>query len=246
MSVLARRPSGLVAAWSGIPLAGVALWAAPALTRACGLRTRLLPRLAGVGRPGHIALTFDDGPDPRGTPAILQALHTIGWRATFFMLGSQVRAHPDTARAVVRAGHEIAVHGDLHRNHLLRSYGDIHADLARAAATVQAVSGGPPRWFRPPYGVLTASTVLACRRLRLQPVLWTAWGRDWTTLTSTEVTTTVLTGLRSGGTVLLHDADHRPGTSTVRETTVETLYLMSAFTRRYGWNIGALDEHFAT
>ena len=83
-------------------------------------RIRWAPSLAGVGAPGHVALTFDDGPDPGSTPAFLDALDELGWRATFFMLGRMAAAHPDLAAEVARRGHEIAVHGYLHSNHLRR------------------------------------------------------------------------------------------------------------------------------
>src|SRR5438270_152085 len=61
--------------------------AAPAIAAVDGLRRRALPRLGGVGRPEHVALTFDDGPDPASTPAFLDALDGLGWRETIFMLG---------------------------------------------------------------------------------------------------------------------------------------------------------------
>src|SRR4051812_49678021 len=104
-----------------VPLVGAAVvHALPAVT-ARGPVRRLTPGLAGEGRHGGIALTFDDGPDPHGTPAVLEVLADLGWRATFFMLGSQVRRHPGIARMVADAGHEVAVHGTLHRNHLIRT-----------------------------------------------------------------------------------------------------------------------------
>ena len=70
--------------------AAVAGWMAPALLRARVLRAAVRPGLAGVGRSDSVALTFDDGPDPQGTPAVLDALARLGWTATFFMLGGQV------------------------------------------------------------------------------------------------------------------------------------------------------------
>src|SRR5207248_780541 len=82
------------------------------------LRCQLWPRLSGVGDPGHVALTFDDGPDPVSTPPILAALERLGWQATFFCLGSQVRRSPGLARQMVIRGHELAVHGYSHRSHL--------------------------------------------------------------------------------------------------------------------------------
>lgn len=82
------------------------------------LRNRCLPDLAGVGEAGHLALTFDDGPDPVSTLAFLDALDSLRWRATFFMLGEMAAAHPDVAKEVARRGHEVAVHGYAHSSHL--------------------------------------------------------------------------------------------------------------------------------
>ena len=92
----------------------------PAASGARRARIRWLPSLAGVGAAGHVALTFDDGPDPASTPAFLDALDDLGWRATFFMLGRMVAAHPELAAEVSRRGHEIGVHGYSHSNHMFR------------------------------------------------------------------------------------------------------------------------------
>jgi peptidoglycan/xylan/chitin deacetylase (PgdA/CDA1 family) len=154
-----------------------------------------------------VALTFDDGPDPEGTPAVLAGLAALGWTATFFLLGSQTRRHPEIARELVRAGHEIALHGDEHRNHLLRDPRWIGRDLARATATVTEVTGVRPRWFRPPYGVLSGGSLRATARLGLTPVLWTAWGKDWLPSTPERVVDHLRRDLRPGGTLLLHDSD---------------------------------------
>ena len=139
--------------------AAAAGWAAPALLRGRVLRAGVCPVLAGLGRGGHVALTFDDGPDPEGTPAVLDALDRLGWTATFFMLGSQVQRHPEVAAAVVSAGHEAAVHGFTHRNHLARGPVDVHRDVVSAASVITAATGARPSWFRPPYGVLTAGSL---------------------------------------------------------------------------------------
>ena len=130
-----------------------------------------MPRLAGRGRAGGVALTFDDGPDPVGTPLVLDALAALGWTATSFMLGGQVRRYPDVARAVVLAGHEVAVHGDEHRNHRGQSARWSRRDLGRACGHVTAVTGVRPQWFRPPDGVLSGGSVRAARHLGLTPVL---------------------------------------------------------------------------
>jgi peptidoglycan/xylan/chitin deacetylase (PgdA/CDA1 family) len=225
-----------------LPLAGAAVaHALPAVT-ARGPARRLTPGLAGVGRPGGIALTFDDGPDPSGTPAVLEALAGLSWRATFFLLGSQVRRHPDIARLVVEAGHEVAVHGTVHRNHLARTPLGIRRDLRVAAGEIAEVTGVRARWFRPPYGVLSGGTLWAARDLGLTPVLWTAWGKDWLAGPPVRVVAEVMRTLRDGGTVLLHDSDctSRPGSW---RSTVAALPLLAAQVRARGLEVRTLGDH---
>jgi peptidoglycan/xylan/chitin deacetylase (PgdA/CDA1 family) len=207
-----------------------------------GPARRLTPGLAGRGRPGGVALTFDDGPDPLGTPAILGALDDLGWRATFFLLGKQVRRFPDVARAVAAAGHEIAVHGDVHRNHLARTPWDVRRDLATATADVAQVTGAAPRWYRPPYGVLSSGTLWATAELGLTPVLWTAWGLDWRAGPADGVVAAVMRSLKDGGTVLLHDSDctSRPGSW---RSTLAALPLLAGELRSRDLAVRTLGEH---
>ncbi len=182
--------------------------AGPAVTSWRFLRMHFLPALAGVGRPGHVSLTFDDGPDPKSTPAFMDALDGLGWRATFFLLGSMTRQSPALAAELVAAGHEVAVHGDVHDSMLGRTPQAARDDIRRARDQIAAASGVEPRWFRPPYGIVSASSLRGARELGLQTVLWTAWGRDWRSEATPEtVLADVRRGLTPGGTVLLHDSD---------------------------------------
>jgi peptidoglycan/xylan/chitin deacetylase (PgdA/CDA1 family) len=201
MSVRART-AGLAVAALAVAHAG------PGLSAVGPLRRRLLPRLAGLGRAGHVALTFDDGPDPASTPAFLDLLAARDVHATFFLLGSMVDRAPSLAAEIAAAGHEVAIHGWDHRYTILRDPWDVYQDLARARDAVAAATGQRARFFRPPYGVLSSGALLASRRLELSPVLWSAWGREWADgATPESVLGTVLTGLRGGATVLLHDSD---------------------------------------
>jgi len=182
--------------------------AVPMVTTVAPLRRRWFPALSGAGDDRRVALTFDDGPDPASTPAFLDALDDRGWKATFFMLGSMVRRAPGLAAQVVSAGHEVAVHGDQHRNHLWRSPRDVTTDLERATASIVEATGRHPAWFRPPYGGLSTGSLVAARRLGLRTVLWTTWGRDWRAeATPASVAADVGSNLEPGGTVLLHDSD---------------------------------------
>jgi peptidoglycan-N-acetylglucosamine deacetylase len=231
-------PWVLVAA-AGLGLAQVA----PAVTWSAPVRHHLAPTLSGLGRPGHLALTFDDGPHPAGTPAVLVALDALGWRATFFMLGEQVRAQPSLAAEVAAAGHEIAVHGDTHRYLLGRSPRATQDDLARAVESVTAATGSHPRWFRPPYGVLSGGVLPVLARLGLQPVLWSAWGREWRAeATPRSVVETLARGVLDGGPALLHDSDVAAAAG-CWQTTVRTLPLLAERLSPRGLVVGTLAEH---
>ncbi len=225
--------------------AAVGGWAGPAVLRGRVVRAAVCPGLAGIGQSGNVALTFDDGPDPDGTPAVLDALNRLGWTATFFMLGEQVARYPEVATAVVTAGHEAAVHGFNHRNHLARGPVDVHRDVARAASVITATTGVRPIWFRPPYGVLTLGSLIAARRTGLRPVLWTAWGRDWEARSPDQIAGTIGRQLRPGGTVLLHDSDCAAQVAGSWRGTVAALPRLAELADQLGCTVGPLRDHLA-
>jgi len=200
------RPAALTAA--ALALGGAVMHAGPGLTALGPVRRRFFPRLSGQGRADHVAVTFDDGPDPAWTPAFLDVLATWRVRATFFMLGSMAAREPALAAEIAAAGHEVAVHGWAHRYTVLRRPGAVAGDLARARDAVADATGAQPRFYRPPYGVLSTGALAAARRLQLTPVLWTCWGREWTPgATPRTVCATLTRNLAGGATVLLHDSD---------------------------------------
>ncbi|MCL9762205.1 polysaccharide deacetylase family protein [Frankia sp. AiPa1] len=197
-----RRIAALTTATAGVA------YGLPSLTTLRRARVRLTPRLAGIGAPGHVALTFDDGPDPASTPRFLEVLAELDVRATFFVLGGMLARAPGLAREMTAAGHELGVHGWDHRPMLLRGPRSTRDQLARTRDLIAEVTGRPPRFVRPPHGILTSGVLLAARELDLTPVLWSAWGRDWTAqATPRSVLATLDPDLRGGATVLLHDSD---------------------------------------
>lgn len=224
-------------------LAGAAANVAPLVTANDQLRRRLWPTLDGRGQSGQVALTFDDGPDPASTPRFLDELDRLGWRATFFVLGEMVRAAPSLLREMVDAGHEVAVHGDCHRSHVLRTPWEVKADLARAAGTIGDVIGTPVRWVRPPFGSVSAGTLAAARHMGLTVVLWSAWGRDWTaTATPETVLATLRPDLRAGATVLLHDSDCTSAPRSWRSA-LGALGLLAGELDRLGLGVVPLADH---
>ena len=229
---------------AGVAAAAALAWhAAPALTAIGHIRQRYLPGLAGVGDPGHVALTFDDGPHPLSTPRFLDVLDRLGVRATFFLLGRWAARAPGLVRDIAAAGHEVGLHGYDHRCLLARGPRATRTDLTRGRDIVADLTGQPVRWYRPPYGVLTGAALDTSRRLGLTPVLWTAWGEDWTArATPDSVYRTVLADLAGGGTVLLHDSDVTSTPGSWRATLGAVPALVAACRDR-GLAIGPLAAH---
>lgn len=213
---------------SALALTGLAAQLAPALTTIAPARRALFPRLSGVGQGPHIALTFDDGPDPASTPAFLELLARHERRATFFVLGEHAASNAALVKRMATEGHEIAIHGWTHRCTAAFPPTQLIRELRAARHQVEDLTDAPVRWYRPPYGVLTTETLLACRGLALTPVLWTAWGRDWERSASPRcITSSVLRTLRPGGTILLHDTDRHSPRGDWRRTLAATDALLS-------------------
>ncbi len=172
-----------------------------------------VPRAAaalGIRRTvsGGVALTFDDGPHPEGTPAVLDVLEEAGMQATFFLVGEQVERRPALAAEIVGRGHLVALHGYRHRPQPLIGAAAVEDDLARGRAAIEEATGTRLRLHRPPYGLYSPAGLAAARRGGLQPLLWSKWGKDWRRLTTPErIAARVTRELRPGDVILLHDAD---------------------------------------
>jgi peptidoglycan/xylan/chitin deacetylase (PgdA/CDA1 family) len=167
-----------------------------------------------------VALTFDDGPHPRGTPAILETLRARGAVATFFLVGEQVQREPGLAREIVAEGHTVALHCHRHRNLLALTPHQGHDDCRRALAAIAEATGQEPRHYRPPYGALSAAGLRLARREGWETVLWSRWGRDWRAAATGETVAADLLGrgLAGGDILLLHDADHYAAPGSWRAT----------------------------
>src|SRR4051812_38362291 len=156
--------------------------------------------------PSGAVLTFDDGPEPEGTRAVLDALESAGVRATFFVVGEQLMRNHAVAREAAARGHELALHGFEHVRHETLRPQAARDDLARALGAFEAATGGRPRFFRPPHGRFSEASYEACLHLGMEPVYWSSWGIDWHPVASEEIVGNVLPDLADGAIVLLHDA----------------------------------------
>ncbi len=207
------------------------------------LRRRLSPELAGIGPTRHLALTYDDGPDPVSTPHFLRLFERTGQRATFFVLGEHATPQRRLLREMVAAGHELGVHGWDHRCVLRTRRDRLVDEVRRTAVVVEDLTGTPVRWYRPPYGVLSPAALVAARAAGLRPVLWSAWGRDWERhATPSRIVSSLERTLRPGGTVLLHDTDRTSAPGSWRRTLAASELLLTRWAAA-GTDVGPLGDH---
>jgi peptidoglycan/xylan/chitin deacetylase (PgdA/CDA1 family) len=176
-----------------------------------GLRVFSDPLCAG--RPGRalVALTFDDGPDPVTTRAVLGVLRRHGAKATFFVLGEKVGRASDVISEILAAGHELGLHGYAHdRLYALRSRRRVAADIRRVREVVERVASRPVAWFRPPVGFVSPEVAAAARQEGVALVGWSVRALDGrASATPAGVLERVTARLRDGAIVLLHDASER-------------------------------------
>ena len=199
---------------------------APSAAAALAL-PRTLPAAAGV------ALTFDDGPHPEGTPSVLEVLARAGARATFFVVGEQVVRRPGMLAEIVAAGHQVALHGYRHRLQLRMTPSHAVDDLARGSAAIADALGERPIWHRPPYGIYSPAGLTAARAAGLRPLLWSRWGKDWRKLTTpSRIASRALHGVLPGDVILLHDADFYSAAGSHRRTGAALELILAELQRR--------------
>ena len=156
----------------------------------------------------EVALTFDDGPHPSGTPAVLAELAAVDARATFFLVARQAVARPALVGEILAAGHEIACHGDRHLPHCLLPPPMVWRDLRYACDVIEQIAGAEVRAVRSPFGAMSMATMAFCRHRELDLTGWSRWGWDWRRgATPGSIAAHATRDLAGGDIVLLHDSD---------------------------------------
>jgi peptidoglycan/xylan/chitin deacetylase (PgdA/CDA1 family) len=207
-AMLLPLPQGFFVALGLIGLyLGVCFWGTISLRS--GIFVSAITRVPG--ETSRVALTYDDGPDPRSTPLLLDLLRARGVVATFFVVGKRVREYPEIVRRCVAEGHLIANHSDLHSGytncyHTRRT----EKQLRACQEAVEEAAGVRPEYYRPPFGLANDALDGATRRLGLRVVGWQARSLDTTWLTVDQVVRRSLRRIRPGGILLLHDGGLEP------------------------------------
>jgi len=156
----------------------------------------------------RVALTFDDGPDNRSTPALLDLLKAENIEAAFFCVGQRVAAAPEVANRIVSEGHLLENHSFGHSNLTnFFSLDRLKSELERTQTAIHAATGSTPHFFRPPMGLSNPRTFRAAHALGLRVIGWSSRGLDTITPSAEKVVTRILRRVQPGAIILLHDGN---------------------------------------
>jgi len=160
----------------------------------------------GASNKRTVGLTFDDGPHPEYTPAILDILAHYDVRASFFVVAERALKYPDIVRRIVADGHSLGSHSNTHRHAWLRGPLQTWRDIAAAQAAIAKITGRPVTFYRPPWGAMNWMLWFACKRFGLTLCLWSVRALDWTAhATPATICGNVLAAVEPGAIVLCHD-----------------------------------------
>ena len=240
--------ASLAAEWGNWPgaLAAVAANHAVLATVCMSPRSRLLgPNIRCAPGPararGEVALTFDDGPDPVGTPRVLDILDRHGATASFFCIGSRAARDPGLVREIAARGHSVENHTFRHQNSFaFRWPAGLALEIGRAQELLAGLAGSAPIFFRAPMGIHGPWLQPVLARFGLSLVSWTRRGYDGVPANADAVLARLRHGLAAGDILVLHDGGPSDG-----RAAVETLpRLLGAMTDR-GLNAVSLRRCFS-
>lgn len=202
------------------------------------LRLNFFCRAICRGKTGGmmVSLTFDDGPDPVTTPAVLDVLAKYGLNAAFFCVGEKTAQYPQIAKRIGDEGHIIANHSYHHFwwTNFLRLKG-LTREMAETQEAIQGATGKTPAFFRPPMGLTNPHMARALCHNGLTCVGWDVRSFD-TRRTNKQVLDTIARKTRDGSIILLHDTARSPGEVT------ELLQDVIAVLKNRGFSFSALDD----
>ncbi|WP_456275201.1 polysaccharide deacetylase family protein [Bacillus sp. AK128] len=171
--------------------------------------------LRGPQNVNKVALTFDDGPDPRFTPEVLEVLKEYNVKATFFLMGSRAKAYPELVQRIIDEGHIIGNHTYWHPN--LVKEGEIATLEREVSQTEDALAeqiGYRTKLFRAPYGFLYNELVEELKQLNYTVVGWSVDSLDWQEAPPEQISYNVISNVHPGAIILMHDGAEWDGDRT--------------------------------
>jgi len=181
-----------------------------------------------------IALTFDDGPDFKNTPLILDLLKKEGINATFFCIGEKIEQHPDLVLRIHHEGHIIGNHSYSHSNFFpLKSVKEIRSEILKTREIIEKISQKPNLFFRPPFGVTNPLIKKALKGLNFRVIGWSIRSFDLSKRSADEIANRVIGQLGGGDVILFHDTS---------ENALPVLNRLLEHFNENGWKVVSLEE----
>ena len=190
-----------------------------------------------------VAITLDDGPDPKYTPTALRIAREHGVHFTFFLLGSHVEAHPDLAREILAEGHAIGNHTWSHRVMMGLTETENRAEIECCQRALERTCGATPKLLRPPKGRFDDTAAKVADTLGYQIVLWSVAVENHTTKTPEAMTERVLSRVKPGAIILAHDG--RPRDLINRDRTMKALEILVTELQKRGYKLVTVPELLA-
>lgn len=194
------------------------------------------------------ALTFDDGPSPQWTLPILDVLDRHQVKATFFLVGTGVEAHPEVVREIARRGHSIGNHSYSHRCMPLLDARTLVSEIDRGGAAIEKAIGQRPRYFRPPWGMFNRRVLDELRARGYLTVLWSKSSQDWRNPGVDEIERRAAGAPQMGDILLFHDGGNYPSKglpSSPRAQTVEGVDRVIRRLESMGFQLKSIDDMVA-
>lgn len=189
----------------------------------------------------RIALTFDDGPYPPYTEALLAVLQKQNVHATFFLVGENAAKHPALVTRLQAEGHEIALHAQKHQDLLKLSTAELTQNIEEGKHTLEGITGAKVSYMRPPHGFKDWAVVNAIHGAGLRIVNWNVIPRDWTNPGAKQIAKRVLESASDGAIVLLHDGDSPAGQASRAQTVAATELIIEEL-RKQGYTLVTVNE----
>jgi peptidoglycan/xylan/chitin deacetylase (PgdA/CDA1 family) len=166
----------------------------------------LFPSVLFTTTAAGIHLTFDDGPHPTATPAVLNILRERNIRATFFFLGQNVQRYPDIAKQVATEGHHIGNHSYTHTNLFFKDEAFIRKEIIQTEEILESNLGKRTRYFRPPYGYFNLTILNVLKEIESTCVLWSIDSKDYRPIRQFDMERRVIRHTSNGSIFLFHDS----------------------------------------
>ncbi|TJY41191.1 polysaccharide deacetylase family protein [Cohnella pontilimi] len=199
--------------------------------------------LNGPSTKREVALTFDDAPDANFTPKVLDALKKAGVKATFFVVGNRVAAHPDIVNRMVREGHVLGNHSYTHANLPKLKDASFRDEILKTDRIIRSHTGYLPSYVRPPYGNISEHQIQWLRSEHKTIVNWNVDSLDWKGLSGEQVSTNILAHVKPGSIILQHAAG---GTGEDLTGTVDALPKVISKLRKDGVKFVTVPELLGT